>query len=187
MPTGQTYATPIVTKKSPYGPKGVSKMSESCLQVVPKLYKSCLQVVPKLLQSCYKVVPWLSPSYSKVVQKFSPWWLGIRGQRLNSGAAFISDDLVVLHFYMFSFFPETLWRDRRRLGRRHPDGVVPKLLQSCSKLVQKLSPSCSKVVTKFSQRRFGVTDATWVAAILTECDSAPLHLGRLGASDCVCV
>ena len=157
-------------------------ISQSCLQVVPKLSKSCTKFVDKLFQSCtkvvsqlLKVVPKLSKTFLQVLSKFSPWvGLGLG----NSGwtAVLQSSQMILLylHFYVFWFYPETLWRDWRHLGRRRPDGVVPKLLQSCSKLVQKLSPSCSKVFPE----HFGVTGATWVAAILTECDSAPSHLAR---------
>ena len=119
-------------------------MSESCLQVVPKLYKSCLQVVPKLYKSCYKVVPMLSPTCSKVVQKFSPWWLGIRGQRLNSGAAFISDDLVVFALPHVLIFP------RDALAWPAPLGSPPSW-RSCSKVVTKLFQTCTKVVSKLFQ------------------------------------
>ena len=38
---------------------------------------------------------------------------------------------------------------------------------------------CTSTCFHFSQRCFGVTGAIWVAAILTECDSAPSHLGKV--------
>ena len=70
LPTGQTYATPIVTKNSPYDPKGVSKIPkavsklfQSCTKVVFKLFQSCYKVFTKLFHGCLQVIPKLSKSF----------------------------------------------------------------------------------------------------------------------------
>ena len=138
---GLRYAPPIVTKKSPCGPKVGPKLSK----------KKYLKVVPKFSFSYPKVVSKMSPSGLQVVSNMYQFFPKV-ALKLYFLCSFSSGTEVLWTSYWFVnlichlYF--TWWllqcKKLRVVNRQHQKAFVFLL-----KIVSKLAPSCLKVVTKF--------------------------------------
>ena len=142
LTTGLRYAPPIVTKKSPCGPKVSPKLSKTCLKVVPKFsfsypkVQGCLQDVLKWSPSCLNYVSMFSQSCLKIVFLCS----------FSSGTEVLWTSYWFVNLICHLYF--TWWllqcKKLRVVNRQHQKAFVFLL-----KIVSKLAPSCLKVVTKF--------------------------------------
>ena len=143
LTTGLRYAPPIVTKKSPCGPKvGPKKIPEGCPKVFLQLSKGCLQDVPKWSPSCLKYVSIFSQSCLKIVffVQFFIWHRSLVDQLL-----ICQSHLPFVFHLMTATMQET----------QSSEQTTPKsfcfLTQNCLQVGSKLSQGCHKVLSNLSQ------------------------------------
>ena len=140
LTTGLRYAPPIVTKKSPCGPKVGPKLSKKYLKVVPKFSFSYPKVVSKMSPSGLQVVSNMYQFFPKVALKL--YFLC----SFSSGTEVLWTSYWFVNLICHLYF--TWWllqcKKLRVVNRQHQKAFVFLL-----KIVSKLAPSCLKVVTKF--------------------------------------